>query len=232
MKNLTENLGFTSLFLLFFTNLSFGQDHHNHDSLKITYRICDAVEEKSEITFYLPQQVSYIGQYWDTSHEVFRLRTRQNLIVEKEKEIGLGYLSVDFGIKKSPIYLSLQGRFGETTEIWVGANSFLTNNKFVNKAFYQAQIGAYKNIYEQGTLFTGYFQTQLIFHRFFFEGFYNYYPETKHEKSRKDFEIELGFKLTHILALIGGFEIIENKKTLQVGISIEMYKHKHKSTKP
>jgi hypothetical protein len=227
MKNLTKTLALFGVFLLFFTNL-FAQEHDT--SQNETYVISSAVEEKSEATFYYPEQISYIGQFWDSSHSTFSFRMRGNLIVEPKKEIGLGYLSTDFGVKKVPIYLSLQGRFNHNTSIWLGTHVFLTDIKLklVNKGFYQAQIGAYKDLYKEGTLITSYFQTQLIFQHLFFEGFYTYYPKTKKEESRKDFEIEVGFKLTHVLALIAGFEIIENKKTLQAGIRIEMYEHKNK----
>ncbi len=192
-----------------------------HDSAK--YCVSSAVEEKLELTGYYPAAFSFIGQFWDTSHHLFALRTRQNVWVEPELQSGFGFVSAEGGIKRFPIYLSLQARFNSHTSIWWGINNYLSDIKPVNRLFYQLQLGAYRNFYANEYIYSGYMQTKPILDKLFVEGFVNYY--TNH--NQYNFEIELGFKVTHSVAIMAGFEHIEGKYHFLGGIRLEMYEHKN-----
>jgi len=194
--------------------LIFGQSDKN-------YCLSSAVEEKLEITAYYPTTISYIGQFWDTSHNLFNFKTRQNVWIEPELESGFGFITAEFGYKKIPIYGVLQARFNSHTSIWVGVNTYLSDIKFFsNKVFYQLQIGAYRNLYKKEWIYSSYIQTK-SFKRFFFEGIVNY---SKVEQIR--FEVEVGYKLTHSIALMGGFESLQNQNHFLTGIRVELYEHK------
>lgn len=205
----------------------------NHDSAEL-YCVSSAVEEKLEMTLYYPTAFAFIGQFWDTSHSYFNFRTRQGVWVEPEKKSGFGFVSAEIsiknilGIKKSPIYLSTQVRFNSHTSIWAGANIFFSDNRKINKYFYQLQLGAYSNTYEKEFLFSGYYQTRPFLKikdhkRVFLEGFANYYAESR----EYNYEFEAGFKMTHSLSIMCGVERFEGSVHVLGGIRFEMYEHKN-----
>lgn len=218
IKNLITLIGvLTPLFL-------FGQES------KVGYCRSNAVEEKLEITIYYPTTVSYIGQFWDTSHSFYNFRTRQNVrVVPKDKDtIGLGLISADFAFKIVPLYFCIQARFNSHTSIWGGGNVVFSDYDLVQNVFYQAQLGLYKNIYAKDLLVNAYVQSKPILkERVFFEGFLNYYPK------REDytFEIESGIKINHKLALMLGFDYIEKHNHFSCGLRFEMYETKNQMSK-
>ncbi len=183
-----------------------------------------AVEEKLEISAYYPIAISYIGQFWDTSHNFYNFRTRQNVWIEPKDTVGLGFISADFAFKKVPIYLSAQARFNSHTSIWLGLNTVFSDFHIVKNIFYQAQIGGYKNLHTKDWLVNAYAQSKPILNeKVFFEGFLNYYPN----KNEYSFEVESGIKINHTLALMLGFDHVEKENHFFGGLRFEMYERKN-----
>lgn len=183
-----------------------------------------AVEEKLEISAYYPIAFSYIGQFWDTSHNFYNFRTRQNVWIEPKDTVGFGFISTDFAFKKIPVYLSAQARFNSHTSIWLGFNTVFSDFDLVKNIFYQAQIGVYKNLHTKDCLINAYAQSKPILNeKVFFEGFLNYYPK----ENEYSFEVESGIKINHTLALMLGFDHVEKENHFFGGLRFEMYERKN-----
>lgn len=203
-----------------------------------------AVEEKLEITAYYPTTISYIGQFWDTSHYLYNFRTRQSIWLEPNKEkdtIGFGFITTDFSPKirgrNIMLYPSFQVRFNSHISLFSGFNAYVSDNKHVKKVFYQFQLGAYRDFSTKQILLTTYVQSiglhvklkkfpkmeKALNEKIFFEGFLNYYPK----KNEYNLEVEAGFKINHQIAIMAGYENIQEQEHFFAGIRWEMYEHRN-----